>query len=131
MILHIFSKIMKANAAISTVTAGESLHGSLPTHSVKETQTRDMVIDFGDFKDTLKELTNALDHSLIIESGSLKPATMKALEEEDFRIIEFPFRRTAEQLSHYFYTQFKERSFPVYSISVYETPNNCATYQEA
>lgn len=97
----------------------------------KETQTRDMVIDFGDFKDTLKELTDALDHSLIVESGSLKPTTMKALQDENFRIIELPFRPTAEQLSHYFYTQFKERSFPVYSISVYETPNNCATYQEA
>ena len=97
----------------------------------KETQTRDMVIDFGDFKDTLKELTDTLDHSLIIESGSLKPATMKALQDENFRIIELPFRPTAEQLSRYFYTQFKERFFPVYSISVYETPNNCATYQEA
>ena len=29
----------------------------------KEGQTRDMVIDFGDFKNALKKLTDALDHS--------------------------------------------------------------------
>ena len=93
-------------------------------------QTRDMVIDFGDFKDALKELTENLDHCLIIETGSLKPATMEALRGEDFRIVELPFRPTAEQLSRYFFLQLKDRSFPVHSVSVYETPNNCATYQE-
>lgn len=95
-----------------------------------ERQTRDMVIDFGDFKDALKELTEELDHCLIIETDSLKPKTLEALREEDFRIVELPFRPTAEQLSRYFYMQLKARSFPVYSVSVYETPNNCATYQE-
>lgn len=93
-------------------------------------QTRDMVIDFGDFKDALKELTENLDHCLIIETGSLKPATMEALRGEDFRVVELPFRPTAEQLSRYFFLQLKDRSFPVHSVSVYETPNNCATYQE-
>ena len=34
-------------------------------------QTRDMVIDFGDFKDALKELTENLDHCLIIELPSV------------------------------------------------------------
>ena len=56
---------------------------------------------------------------------------MEALREEEFRIVELPFRPTAEQLSRYFYMQLKERAFPVYNVSVYETPNNCATYQEA
>ena len=50
-----------------------------------ERQTRDMVIDFGDFKDALKELTEELDHCLIIETDSLKPKTLEALREEDFR----------------------------------------------
>ena len=95
-----------------------------------ERQTRDMVIDFSDFKDALNELTEELDHCLIIETDSLKPKTLEALREEDFRIVELPFRPTAEQLSRYFYMQLKARSFPVYSVSVYETPNNCATYQE-
>ena len=95
-----------------------------------ERQTRDMVIDFGDFKDALKELTEELEHCLNIETDSVKPKTLEALREEDFLIVELPFRPTAEQLSRYFYMQLKARSFPVYSVSVYETPNNCATYQE-
>ena len=66
----------------------------------KEGQTRDMVIDFGDFKDALKKLTDA-------------------------------FRPTAEQFSRYFYEQLQKLGFPVYNISVYETPTNCSTYQEA
>lgn len=97
----------------------------------RERQTRDMVIDFGDFKDALKALTEELDHCLIIETGSLRPKTMEALKEEDFRIVELPFRPTAEQLSRYFYMRLKQYSFLVYSVSVYETPNNCATYQES
>lgn len=96
----------------------------------KEKQTRDMVIDFGDFKKVLGQLTDELDHSLIIESGSLKPKTLEALKEENFNISEVSFRPTAEQFSRYFYERLKEQSFPVYSVSVYETPTNCATYQE-
>lgn len=96
-----------------------------------EQQTKDMVIDFGDFKEALCKLTDAFDHTLIIEAGSLKEKTLEALKEEHFSIIEVPFRPTAERFSQYFYQQLKELSFPVYSVSVYETPNNCATYQEA
>ena len=47
----------------------------------KEGQTRDMVIDFGDFKNALKKLTDALDHSFIFETGSLKERTVAALKD--------------------------------------------------
>lgn len=97
----------------------------------KEGQTRDMVIDFGDFKDALKKLTDALDHSFIFETGSLKETTVIALKEEGFLLHEVPFRPTAEQFSRYFYEQLQDLDFPVYNISVYETPTNCSTYQEA
>ncbi|MCD8018016.1 MAG: 6-carboxytetrahydropterin synthase [Clostridiales bacterium] len=96
----------------------------------EDRQTRDMVIDFGDFKDALKELTDSMDHRLILEAGSLKETTMTALREEGFCMVELPFRPTAEQLARFFYGKLKERSFPVYNVSVYETPVNCATYQE-
>ena len=92
----------------------------------KEGQTRDMVIDFGDFKDALKKLTDALDHSFIFETGSLKETTLTALKEEGFLLHEVPFRPTAEQFSRYFYEQLQKLDFPVY-----ETPTNCSTYQEA
>lgn len=55
----------------------------------KEGQTRDMVIDFGDFKDALKKLTDALDHSFIFETGSLKETTVIALKEEGFYFMKF------------------------------------------
>ena len=97
----------------------------------QDKQTRDMVIDFGDFKEALSELTDIFDHSLIIETGSLKAKTLEALKEEDLKINEIPFRPTAERFSHYFYERLKEQNFPVLSVSVYETPTNCATYQEA
>ena len=31
----------------------------------------------------------------------------------------------------YILEQLQELGFPVYNISVYETPTNCSTYQEA
>ena len=72
---------------------------------IKEGQTRDMVIDFGDFKNALKKLTDALDHSFIFETGSLKERTVAALKDEGFLLHEVPFRPTAEQFSRYFYEQ--------------------------
>ena len=96
----------------------------------KEGQSRDMVIDFKDFNQALKDITSSLDHTLIIEKDSLKAATLSALKDEGFAICEFPFRPTAERFSKYLFEQMKEKNFPVYSVSVYETPTNCATWQE-
>ncbi len=97
----------------------------------KEGQARDMVLDFSDFKQALSQLTDALDHTFIFEDGSLRPSTLEALKQEGFAFHVVPFRPTAEQFSRYFYEALKELSFPVYDVSVYETPTNCATYQEA
>ncbi|MDO5145766.1 MAG: 6-carboxytetrahydropterin synthase QueD [Eubacteriales bacterium] len=99
-------------------------------HLSTNRQTRGMVMDFGDLKKSLKELADYFDHALIIEAGSLKSKTLEALEEESFRIVEVAFRPTAELFARYFYEQLRERSIPVCSVSVYETPSNCATYQE-
>ena len=41
----------------------------------KEGTHKDMVIDFGEFKHALRALTEELDHSFIIEEGSLMPET--------------------------------------------------------
>ena len=73
----------------------------------KEGQTRDMVIDFGDFKDALKKLTDALDHSFIFETGSLKETTLTALKEEGFLLHEVPFRPTAEQFPAIFMSNYR------------------------
>ena len=93
-------------------------------------EKRGMLVDFGDLKNDLKKLADELDHSLIIESGSLKDATMEALRDEEFRIVEFPFRPTAENFAKYFYDRMIDLGYRVREAVVYETPNNRASYSE-
>lgn len=92
--------------------------------------TRGMIVDFSKLKTDLKDITEYLDHCLIIEKGTLKEKTMEALIEENFRIVEMEFRPTAENFSQYFYTQMAEKGYNVVKSTVYETPNNCASYCE-
>ena len=95
-----------------------------------EGQCRGMVMDFSDVKEALRAEAKRLDHSLLIEKDSLKPATMAALKDENFKIEEFPFRPTAENFAKYFYDFMKDKGFPVSRVWVYETPNNRASYAE-
>ena len=95
-----------------------------------ETQTRGMLVDFGDLKTALKELCDSLDHCLIYETNSLKSATLAAFADEGFKTIEVSFRPTAENFAGYFFRRLKEKGFAVHRIEVYETPNNCAAYEE-
>ena len=78
-------------------------------------------------KDLRTEL-DALDHVLIIEQGSLRESTMKAMQEEQFQVVEMPFRPTAENFARYFYELFTLKGYPVAKVEVYETPNNSAVY---
>lgn len=88
-----------------------------------------MLVDFGDLKKKVRELADNFDHALIYEKGSLKPATVQALEDEDFRLIEVDFRPTAENFARCFYGILSE-DFDVADVTVYETPDNCAVYRE-
>ncbi|MBQ1192930.1 MAG: 6-carboxytetrahydropterin synthase [Lachnospiraceae bacterium] len=96
----------------------------------QDTHTRGMVVDFDTLKEDIKNEVDYFDHSLIIEKGTLKEKTYEALKEEKIRIIEVDFRSTAENFSKYFYELFKKKGYQVKKVSVYETPNNCATYSE-
>ncbi len=89
-----------------------------------------MYVDFGQLKSDLKELVDNLDHALIIQRGSLKNTTLAALLEEDFRIIEFDFRPTAENFSKYFYDEMNNKGYRVKMATVYETPTNSASYTD-
>ena len=91
---------------------------------------REMLIDFGELKSELKKLVDFYDHSLIIEKNTMREITLNVLKEDGFRIIEVEFRPTAENFAKNFYDYFIEKGFSVKSISVYETPNNCAIYSE-
>lgn len=89
---------------------------------------KDMVLDFGEFKKALRSLTEELDHSFIVEEGSLMSETLACLEKEGFTLTIMPFRTTAENLARYFYNRLNNQGLPVSVIEVYETPNNCAIY---
>lgn len=100
--------------ANSLITAGEK---------------RGMVIDFSDLKKSVKALADRYDHTLIYEQGSLRESTLNALREEGFSLIELPVRPTAENFAKLFYEALS-KELPVCSVTVYETPQNCATYEE-
>lgn len=94
-------------------------------------QTRGMVVDFDTLKEDIKQEVDYFDHSLIIEEGTLKEKTYEALKEEGIRLVELNFRTTAENFSKYFYDRFEKKGYNVKRVSVYETPNNCATYSKS
>ena len=89
---------------------------------------RDMVVDFAVFKKEVREVVGEFDHMFLVEEGSLKPATVQALEGEGFTLKMLPFRTTAENLAHYFADRLQERGLPISEVDVYETPLNCASY---
>lgn len=89
-----------------------------------------MVIDFGDLKRAVRSLADDWDHALIYQENTLKPATAAALQEEQFRMIAVPFRPTAEHMAKYFFDTLKAQGLPVRQVLVYETPENCAGYEE-
>ncbi|GKG90923.1 6-pyruvoyl trahydropterin synthase family protein [Gordonibacter urolithinfaciens] len=115
----------------------ENLHGhrwrAVVHLAVDDLQTegtmKGMVLDFGVFKRAVRELADALDHTFLVEEGSLAPATLAALEAEGFSLFIVPFRTTAENLARYFCDCLAEQGLLVSQVEMYETPNNCAVYR--
>ncbi len=114
----------------------ENLHGHrwrvvayLKQDELQEEGTmKDMVLDFSVFKRALRDLTEELDHTFLVEEGSLQDKTIACLEEEGFTLTFMPFRMTAENLARYLCDRLVDQGFPVSQVDVYETPLNCATY---
>lgn len=93
-------------------------------------EKRGMVIDFGDLKHIVRSLADEFDHALIYEENTLRPETVAALNAEQFRQIVLPFRPTAENFAKYFFVRLTDTGLPVKRVTVYETPDNCASYEE-
>lgn len=89
---------------------------------------KDMVLDFGVFKKAVRAEADKLDHTFLIEEGSLSAETLACLEAEGFSLTILPFRTTAENLAHYFFDVLTAQGFPVSQVEVDETPNNRAFY---
>lgn len=115
----------------------ENLHGHrwravvyLEAESLQREGTmRDMVLDFGVFKRAVRDVAEGLDHTFLVEEGSLAPATLAALEAEGFTLTLLPFRTTAENLARHFAERLAVAGLPVSQVDMYETPNNCAVYR--
>lgn len=102
---------------------------TIQSDSLKDSkQERGMILDFGDFKQDLKTMIDFYDHALLIEKGSLSNKLYEALLEENFKLIELPFRPTAENMAKFFYDELSKQ-YRVDLVEVYETPNNCASYR--
>ena len=90
---------------------------------------KDMVLDFGVFKKAVRAEADLLDHTFLVEEGSLQPETIAALESEGFSLTILPFRTTAENLAKYLFDRLTAQGFPVAEVEVDETPNNRAFYR--
>lgn len=116
--------------------ACENLHGHqwrvtayVAAETLGESGTqRDMVVDFGILKRIVREECDRLDHTLLVEEGSLKPQTIAALKSEGFSLTMLPFRTTAENLARYLAKRLLERGLPISRVDCNETPNNRASY---
>lgn len=116
----------------------ENLHGHrwrvvvyLEVDQLQESGTmKDMVLDFGVFKQAVRELAGSLDHTLILEEGSLMQKTLDCLSEEGFSLSVLPFRTTAENLAKWFFDELSAQGLPVSQVDMYETPTNCAIYRK-
>jgi len=72
-----------------------------------------MAMDFTIAKKHLKEIVDFLDHTYLNE---LEPFLVK--------------NPTAENIAYYIHRQLKSNINELYSISIWETTNSCATYYE-
>lgn len=93
-----------------------------------EGEKRGMVLDFGDLKKAVRALADRFDHATIYEEGTLRPATLAAFAEEGFRVIAVPYRPTAEHFARAFFETLTAEGLPVRRVTVYETPENGASY---
>ena len=95
----------------------------------KNGEFRGMVEDFGPLKRRLRDMADYFDHALIYESGTLRPLTVEILNNEGFRLVSVNFRPTAECFAKYFYELLCDSGEPVSKVTVYETPDICASYR--
>lgn len=115
----------------------ENLHGhrwrvevTLAQDSLQEGGTmHGMVLDFGVFKKAVRDAADELDHTFLVEEGSLAPETMAVLAGEGFTCKVLPFRTTAENLARWFFDKLTAQGLPVAEVEVDETPNNRAFYR--
>lgn len=91
---------------------------------------RDMVIDFKDLKQVIREtVLERFDHAFIYDLNSPSECEIAAvIAKHGMRSVGLPFRSTAENLARHFFEELS-RSLNVASVKVYETPESCAEFK--
>ncbi len=101
------------------------------TQSLEENgQIKGMVADFSDVKSDLNDILENYDHALIIEYGSMRSETLNCIIEDGFKVVQVPFRTTAENFARFFYKEMKKKGYDLKRVTVHETLKNSATYEE-
>ena len=97
--------------------------------------SRAMVVDFYDIKQEFRALLDSLDHATHLENDKFPEPTHSYVDVviddiviEQSHIVWLPFRPTAENYAKFIFDHLVNKGFPVYAITVYETPINACRY---
>ena len=123
-------------AHVLTNHAGQckNLHGHtyrVIVEVAEGTDGQDMVIDFKDLKQVMRDVILArFDHAFIFDESSASECEIAmVISKHGMRSVGLPFRSTAENLARYFFQELAVR-VNVVSVKVFETPESCAEYRK-
>lgn len=89
---------------------------------------RGMLVDFGDIKRVMKAwIDENLDHRMILNRQDPAAEAIAALGERVYLIDENP---TAEAIAKLIYQHARREGFPVARVTLWETPDSFAAYEE-
>ena len=104
-------------------------------------EEKGMVLDFSRVKEMLNDIVDSMDHSFAVNTETdddFEKDIWHLCKKYNKRLIEFPFRTTAENMSKWIFLktqkELEKRGLAnivkVKSIQLYETASGSATYQE-
>lgn len=86
-----------------------------------------MLVDFATIKAELRTwIDNELDHRMILCEGDPALPMLRELREPFYVMRENP---TAENIAKLIHDHAQQQGFPVFEVSLWETPNSFATYR--
>ncbi len=87
---------------------------------------REMVVDFGDIKKTVKGwIDRELDHRMILRRDDPLVAMLQSIGEPMYLLDSNP---TVERIARLIYDVSREHGLPVSRVTVWETPTSWATF---
>ena len=116
-------------------------YGLKAENLIESGSSKGMIIDFSDIKNIIKEYFKNYDHALIFTDENVtneERIFIDACRRMNFKIVNISVRSTAEIMCKLFFCELenelskviKNKNFKIDYITVYETPNNKATYRE-